>query len=154
MNPVVISRLTNAMLLTEGLADSLDEPALELHNGNAPSNTIGGQFWCVVGARESYARAIEAGAWSGFSCSLCAADALRCDKVRASLARARLEVLDAIARHEPTDARVAIALEVLEHEAMHHGQLIRYFYANALVFPELFAHKYALAQPAGASPPA
>lgn len=148
MNPILTARLTDAMKLTEGLVESISDASLELHNGNAPSNTIGGQFWCVVGARESYARAIAAGKWSGFSCSLGSNDTKRRDKVRAALERSRTEVLDTIARHEPTDDRVAIAIDVLEHEALHQGQLIRYFYANRIAFPEGFAQKYALAQPA------
>lgn len=150
MNPVVISRLTDAMLLTDRLVDSIGEPSLDLRNGKAPSNTIGEQFWCVVGARESYARAISAGTWSGFSCSLSASDARRRERLRTTLARARLELLDTVARNELTDERVAIALEVLEHETFHHGQLVRYFYTNAIPFPEAFARKYALAQPKGA----
>jgi spore coat protein CotF len=41
-------------------------------------------------------------------------------------------------------ARQAILLDLIEHEAQHHGQLIRYFYANGMTFPEAFAKRYAL----------
>jgi hypothetical protein len=47
--------------LTDELGDSLDELGLRGRNGPKRSDTIGGQLWCVVGARESYARAIEVG---------------------------------------------------------------------------------------------
>jgi hypothetical protein len=147
MSSILTARLAAAFALTEGLAEVMTDDSLALHNGSAPSNSIDGQFWCVVGARESYARAIAAGTWSGFSCSLSASDAQRADKVRAALERSRTNVLDAISGCEPTDHRDTIAFSLLEHETLHHGQLVRYFYANGIRFPEAFAERYALAQP-------
>ena len=35
-----------------------------------PSNTIGQQIWCVIGARNSYLNAAKAGMWTGFSSPL------------------------------------------------------------------------------------
>lgn len=67
---VLKSRLVDAMERTNSLAANLSSDGLKSHNGAAPSNAIGAQFWCVVGARESYARAFQAGAWQGFACSL------------------------------------------------------------------------------------
>lgn len=148
MSPILTARLTAALMLTEGLAETMSDASLALHNGSAPSNSIGDQFWCIVGARESYARAIAASKWSGFSCSLSAGDAQRADKVRAALERSRIEALDTISQCEPTDDRASIVFDLLEHEALHHGQLVRYFYTNGIQFPEAFARRYSLAQPA------
>ena len=36
----------------------------------AKSKSLGEHLWCVVGARESYTKALEAGSWQGFACSL------------------------------------------------------------------------------------
>lgn len=147
MASLLTARLERALLLSEALAAAVDDPALARDLAGAPSNRMGDQFWCLVGGRESYARAIAAGAWSGFSCSLAAADARRAAAVRDALARARGAVLDALAGHDPTPARAALAFDLLEHEAQHHGQLIRYFYANGVAFPPEFARRYALSQP-------
>ena len=140
---VIQTRLARTLGLTNGLADGLSAEDLSRHNGKAPSNSIGAQFWCLVGARESYGRAFEAGAWKGFSCSL--KDVKAPEAVRGALARSQADVLAKVAAVDEIDAaRQAILLDLIEHEAQHHGQLIRYFYANGLAFPEAFAKRYSL----------
>lgn len=141
---VLKSRLARTLDLTNELADELSAEDLQRHNGVAASNSIGEQFWCLVGARESYGRAFEAGAWKGFSCSL--KDVATPGAVLGALARSRAVVMDRVAAAGPEldAARQGILLDLIEHEAQHHGQLIRYFYANALPFPEAFAKRYAL----------
>lgn len=140
---VLQARLARALELTNGLADGLSAEDLGRHNGKAPSNNIGAQFWCLVGARESYGRAFEAGAWKGFSCSL--KDIKVPEAVRGALTRSQADVLAKVAAVDEIDAaRQAILLDLIEHEAQHHGQLIRYFYANGLAFPEAFATRYSL----------
>lgn len=139
---VLGDRLAKAMSLTDGLAAGLSAEALSLHNGTARSNTIGAQFWCVCGARESYARAFEAGAWRGFSCSL--KDAGAPEAVNAALSAARAQVAAAVDAGPMDEVREAILFDLIEHEAQHQGQLIRYFYANDLAFPAAFATRFAL----------
>jgi hypothetical protein len=141
---VLSTRILAALDLTNSLADGLSSEALQSHNGTARSNTIGSQFWCIVGARESYARAWDAGAWQGFSCSL--RDAGSPVAVQAALVASTEQIAGRIRTPQQplSDARDAILIDLLEHEAQHHGQLIRYFYANGLPFPPHFAHRYAL----------
>ncbi len=139
---LLTERLEKAFALTDALAASLDAAGLAAHNGKARSNTIGAQFWCVCGARESYARAYEAGAWKGFACSL--KDAGAPEAVTAALAASRGKVSESVAAAAADAAREAILFDLLEHEAQHQGQLIRYFYANDLPFPPEFAKRYAL----------
>ena len=55
----VRERLLRAMRLTESLVRHLGEDALALSLGDLPANAIGDQLWCVVGARESYLRALR-----------------------------------------------------------------------------------------------
>lgn len=136
-------RLVAACDHTNELAASLGAPALHARNGSARSNTIGSQLWCVVGARESYARAIGSGSWAGFSCSL--DEPHSPESVRASLASSQRLLLELVEeRDQLTEAQQDYMLELLEHEVQHHGQLIRYFYANDLPFPATFANRYAL----------
>jgi hypothetical protein len=139
----LLRHLVAAFAHTNELAASLDASGLNARNGSARSNTIGSQLWCVVGARESYARAIESGTWAGFSCSL--DEPHSPEAVRASLAGSERVVLEAIeGLDQPTETQEDVLLELLEHEVQHHGQLIRYFYANGLPFPTAFASRYAL----------
>lgn len=70
MNRKLKAQLDRAFELTHDLMVHLDEDALALDLPALPSNRIAGQVWCIVGARESYTRAIEKGTWAGFSCTL------------------------------------------------------------------------------------
>jgi hypothetical protein len=109
------------------------------------SNAVGDQLWCVVGARESFTRAIHAGEWSGFSCSLAAGETRERDAVMAGLSRSAdgvLAVIGDLDSHD--DGRCRFALQLLEHEAAHHGQLIRYLYGLELPIPARWKTRYAL----------
>jgi len=127
MRDTLKTHLLRSFELTRDLVAHLDESALGLDLPGLPSNRIAGQLWCIVGARESYAQAIERGAWSGFACTL---DAPR---VKSSV----LAALDAASRHfeqiefaSLSKAQLDLAFDLLEHEVQHHGQLIRFVYAH------------------------
>jgi hypothetical protein len=147
MSSLLKTRLSQTLLLTDGLAGSLREAQLADRIGNVPSNSIGSQFWCIVGARESYGKAIAASKWQGFSCSLSKPDTKILPSLQAALEGSREEVMEHVNNNEMTAERLSILVDLLEHEALHQGQLIRYFYANNITFPEDFADRYALAQP-------
>lgn len=138
-------RLKQALRFTESLAEVCQNDQLELRCGDSPSNDIGSQFWCLVGARESYASAIRKGEWVGFNCSLRSEDTREVSKITSALSAARTDVIDAIAEAGLLEP---IVFDLLEHEVQHQGQLIRYFYANSIRFPDSFAKRFALDQPA------
>ena len=142
---VIRERFRESFELYEALAAELPEASLALKLPGIPSNAIGDQLWCVVGARESFARAIRAGEWSGFSCSLTAGETRDSDAVGAGLARSAEGVLAAIGDLDPLDDdRCRFALRLLEHETAHHGQLIRYLYGLRLPIPAPWRAHYAL----------
>ncbi|MDI6773128.1 MAG: hypothetical protein QME77_11180 [bacterium] len=117
----------------------LDEESLGLDLPNLPSNRISGQLWCIVGARESYTKAIETDGWKGFSCSLTAPRLKQ--SVLAAL-EATHKRLGEINFADLTDAQVDLAFGLLEHEVQHHGQLIRFVYGNGLTFPDSWNKRY------------
>ena len=129
--------------LYRDLLEVLDEDGLQSRLPGLSSNAIGAQLWCVIGARESYARAIAAGEWAGFSCSL--DEPGDPAKVAAALGSSESAVLQAL-RHlaEMTEAQDRLVLDLLEHEAQHQGQLIRYLYALRLEIPASWRARYAL----------
>lgn len=132
--------------LYQELVAELPEAALALKlPADIPSNSIGQQIWCVVGARESYARAIQAGEWAGFSCSLSAEGLKDKAAVQRSLSSSADLVLNALKHLESySDSSNRYVADLLEHEAAHHGQLIRYLYALRLPIPNGWKKKYAL----------
>lgn len=146
MHERVIERLQVRMASYEDLVALLPQGAL-LAELPVPSNTIGAQLWCVVGARESYARAIQGGAWSGFSCSLTAEAARRTDGVLATLRSSSADVMRALGDlgGPAAAAREGFVVDLLEHEAQHQGQLIRYVYGLGYEFPDSWRSRWALA---------
>jgi hypothetical protein len=143
---IIRERLLESFELYDELAAEVPESALAEKLPGLASNPLGEQLWCVVGARESFARAIEAGEWSGFSCSLSAEETRRRDAVGAALARSATELLGAVDRLGTwDDDRSRLVLRLLEHEAAHHGQLIRYLYGLRLPIPAGWRERYALA---------
>jgi hypothetical protein len=142
---VIRERFAHSFALYDDLVAGLPAEAFAATLPALPSNTIGGQLWCVVGARESYARAIEGGEWAGFSCSLSAAEILERESLRAGMSRSAAAVGAALDLLEPDDdARGRLALLLLEHEAAHQGQLIRYLYGLGLPIPASWKERYAL----------
>jgi len=143
---VIRERFLESFELYDDLVSEIPESSLALKLPGIPSNALGDQLWCVVGARESFAAAIRSGAWSGFSCSLAAHETRDRDAVSAGLARSGEEVLAAIddlgSYHD--DDRSRFALRLLEHEAAHQGQLIRYLYGLRLPIPARWKTRYAL----------
>ena len=144
---ILQDRLSKAMELTDALASEVTAQSLALHNATGRSNTIGEQFWCLVGARESYAKAFEHGVWSGFSCSLNSKSVQDPEVVRSALESTNTLVqakIRSIPEANVDESRVSILFDLEQHEVQHHGQLIRYFYANGLPFPADFAKRYSL----------
>jgi hypothetical protein len=139
MNQQLKAKLGRSFKLTHDLVSHLDEPALNLDLPNLPSNHIASQLWCMVGARESYLKAIQTGGWKGFSCSLATPKIKQA--VLATLESTE-KALNEINFMELTDAQIDLAFHLLEHEIQHHGQLIRFVYANGLTFPESWNQRY------------
>jgi hypothetical protein len=140
---VLASRFDRSFALYRDFADSLDESSLGEKLPGLPSNAIGLQLWCVVGARESYARAIRAGSWAGFACSL--ASPMEKIPVSGALARSADEVRTVLGGIDGfSETQQGLVLDLLEHEAAHQGQLIRYLYGLRLAIPESWRSRYAL----------
>ncbi|MBS1910625.1 MAG: hypothetical protein JST22_01440 [Bacteroidetes bacterium] len=140
---IIEESFSRSFALYRDLIDSIDESALSSRLPQLPSNTLGLQLWCVIGARESYGKAIEANQWSGFSCSLksptdisSVADALH------RSANALSEILKTIDTY--TDVQYRLVIDLLEHEAAHQGQLLRYLFGLKLPIPDSWKSRFAL----------
>lgn len=139
MREFLKTKLDRAFGLTSDLVAHLAEDALRLDLPDLPSNLISGQLWCVVGARESYTKAIESGGWQGFSCSLRAPHVKEVVLGALEQTHRRLCTIDFLSL---SDTQLDLAFDLLEHEIQHHGQLIRFVYANRLTFPQSWTDRY------------
>ena len=140
---IIQASFARSFTLYRDLAGSMDAGVLGSKLPGLPSNTVGLQLWCVVGARESYTRAIKAGQWSGFSCSLASvADKAPVADALCRSAESLSEILEGIDFF--TDAQHRLMIDLLEHEAAHQGQLIRYLYGLRLPIPDSWKSRHAL----------
>ena len=139
----VVTHLGESFVAYQDLAGSLPAEALD-QKVSIPSNTIGAQFWCVLGARESYTKAIETGEWAGFSCSLSGEDVVVQDKVIAAFQASESEFDRVVSQSDWTSSRDDLLLGLLEHEIQHQGQLIRYVYGLGYEFPETWVKRWQL----------
>lgn len=137
---ILIKRLHKAFDLTVDLVHAMTIDDLKLNLKGMPSNTIGEQFWCIIGARESYLKAIINGGWVGFSCSL--DDTTSKDKIMLCLKKSAEDSLKYLNNFELNEVQVELLFCLLEHEILHHGQLIRYIYGNKLTFPKSWNERY------------
>jgi len=137
---LVINRVLKAMELTYDFYNFIPEHSLTMDIPNAPSNSIFQQVWCIVGARESYLKALEKGSWDGFSCSLQGSP----DKgvVLDKLEESALNLKNFFTGTGSELINWNLVIDLLEHEIQHHGQLIRYSYANKLGFPNSWIKRY------------
>jgi len=140
---IIIESFNRSFGMYDDLIAAINETALAVDLRPLRSNTLGSQLWCVVGARESYSQAIAAGAWAGFSCSL------NSTTHQAGVARAlqlsAQSVADVLKNIDDyTSVQNRLVIDLLEHEAAHHGQLIRYMYGLKLPIPASWKSKYAL----------
>lgn len=145
MNQLLRERLDQANQLYLDLLAQLTPELLASRLSDLPSNTIGGQLWCVLGARESFPRAARARSWQGFDCSLAKEQMVDAAAVRDTLVRSATEVNEWVAGIAADDQEaLRYALALLEHETMHHGQLIRYMYGIGIDRPASWQQLYAL----------
>ena len=143
MQSTIRESFERSFRLYRDLVESLDEAALKAKLPRVRSNTIGLQFWCVVGARESYARAISADQWIGFDCSLTTTSEKA--SVRRAILSSQQEVTQVIGDIDScSDTQYRLVVDLLEHEVAHQGQLIRYLYGLELAIPESWRVRYAL----------
>ncbi len=133
-------RLEKAFDLTLDLYNSMEENYLKYKIENLPSNTIGNQAWCIVGARESYFNAIKNSKWIGFKCSLENSNS-KSAIIHLFNSTSKL-IIDFINESKPSIEQMKFAFDLLEHEIQHHGQLIRYIYSNEIKFPKSWNERY------------
>jgi len=139
MSQQLKARLDQSFKLTHDLLVHLDKNCLSLDLPGLPSNRMADQLWCIVGARESYTRAIEMGGWQGFSCSLTTPLVKQSVLVALEATQKRMNEIDF---SDLSDTQVELAFDLLEHEVQHHGQLVRFVYGNGLTFPASWNKRY------------
>lgn len=145
MNQLLRRRLELANTLYLDFVGTVTSENLRSHLGDLPSDTVGHQLWCVLGARESFPRAARAGDWQGFTSPVTKEQTTDAAALRAAFVQTAADVdewVTGIAADDDDSLRYVLAL--LEHETQHHGQLIRYLYGLGIERPQSWQRQYAL----------
>ncbi|NKC00309.1 MAG: hypothetical protein GKR90_17735 [Pseudomonadales bacterium] len=130
----ITDRFTARLDAYTDLADLLDDNLLGQRIDVPKHKSLAEHLWCIVGARESYSKAIDEGEWSGFSCSL---QALTTKDIQSKLIESASRATEVILAVEDwTPERTKLLATLVEHETMHEGQIIRHMYAIGRTLPE------------------
>lgn len=133
MRNTIILNLRQRMASYNDLIKLLDESSLNLKLDVPKNKSAAEHLWCLIGARESYARALLAGEWQGFKCSLKAFDH---QSFAAALNQSSQQLLTAIEQvNDWQTEHEALLAAISEHEVMHEGQLIRHLYGLGVDLP-------------------
>ena len=123
MRETIVDNLAKRIDFYADLIEQADDGTLTAELAVARNRPLGAHLWCIVGTRESYAKAITAGEMSGWSSSVTKYEQ---GEFRDKLAASGRDLLDAIRGvSDWTPARDKLLAEVAEHEVMHEGQIIR-----------------------------
>jgi hypothetical protein len=145
VNDLLRRRLARANTLYLDLVDGLTAEHLGSRLANLPSDTVGHQLWCVLGARESFPRAARAGSWQGFTSPVSDEQTTDAAALRGALIQTAEDVDGWVAGLDATDEpSFAYVVALLEHETQHQGQLIRYLYGLGIDRPGSWQQQYAL----------
>ena len=142
MGEVSAQKLKRAFDLYGDLMDFLPEESLSKKLPDLPSNEFGQQLWCVIGARNSYFKALKAGSWQGFECPLNWEETTSKEAVSKALKETAGQVVEFF--ESKSAYSESILLDLLEHEVQHHGQIIRYLYGLKLGVPDSWKKRYSL----------
>jgi hypothetical protein len=144
MQKLIDARLDAVFGLYDELIASLDGAQLR-QSLPVPSNPIGMQLWCVIGARETWARALEKGTWGPFACSIGSFEETQQPRLVAdALARSGRMFREAARANPADETRTDFKLALLEHESQHLGQILRYLLGLGIDPPPGWKKRFAL----------
>ena len=133
MRETIVRNLRNRIQSYSDLIASINSEDLDARLEIPKDKSVAEHLWCIVGARESYARALAAGGWQGFSCSMAVRDRASFERSLAASGQALLAAIESV--DEWSSSRDDLLAAVSEHEVMHEGQIIRHMYGLGRELP-------------------
>ena len=150
LSTILLSEWQSIRQLTYDYLAILEPHHLELRLPFPESQPLGYQFWCMVGAHESYLKKLEHGAWQGFASSLSQFDPVTPAVIKQQMQQADakmaqlLEQIDLLATQASGEPNHAIVFQMIKHEMHHHGQLINFLFCHHLPIPPSWQDEWAL----------
>jgi len=150
LSTILMNQWREIRKLTYDYLDMLSPEQLGLRLPFAESQPIEYQFWCMIGAHESYLRELEHGAWQGFASSLDQFTPVTPTVIKQQMQQADarmahlLEKKDLHAPQQNGEAAHAVVFRMIKHEMHHHGQLINLMFCHHLPIPVSWQQAWAL----------
>ncbi|HTF86270.1 MAG TPA: hypothetical protein VL987_16925 [Cellvibrio sp.] len=133
MRETIIRNIEKRISSYSDFITAIDSDDLSRKMDIPKNKSVAEHLWCIVGSRESYARALAAGEWQGFSCSMKTYDRESFELALESSGQALIAAIDALS--DWTSEHDGLLAAVAEHEVMHEGQLIRHMYGLGRELP-------------------
>lgn len=134
MREVLLRNLAQRFESYNDLIQHIDENTLSGRLGAPRDKNVRDNLWCIVGTRESFAQAIAADSPLHWKCSM--QQFAREDFIKA-LAESAASFLDTVASVAAwSDQQADLLARIVEHEAMHEGQIIRQVWGLEKTLPE------------------
>ncbi len=136
--------------LTCDYLDELKPSDLALKLPFPESQSLLNQFYCMVGAEESYLRELQHGEWQGFSSSIADIQAITPAIIKDHMREADKMMSDLLSTTDLTQKLsngkpgYKVVQSIIEHEMHHHGQLINFMYCHKFPIPQSWFLKWHL----------
>ena len=134
MRKILLRNLAQRFESYNDLMQHIDDNTLGDRLGVPRDKNVRENLWCIVGTRESFAQAIAADSPLDWKCSMQQFD--RADFI-AALAESAASFLESVASVAAwSDHQADLLARIVEHEAMHEGQIIRQVWGLEKTLPE------------------
>jgi len=134
---LIKKKIKDIFNMNDELMILLEDNDLKKDLSDIRSNTIGGQIYCIAGARESYGVSIINDTKFNWICKFSYEKRFDSFLLSEYLFKWRDEVIKYLSKkNELSSNQEDLLLDLYAHEYMHQGQLIRYLYGNNIKIPK------------------
>lgn len=134
---VIVKKLQDVFHMNNEFIQVIEEQSLKLRITDARSNTIGSQLACVARARDAYTKSILNDVTFSWKPDFPYEDRYDQMKLSQHLIEKSAEFVRVFELFENwSDNQLDLMIDLIGHEFLHQGQLVRYIYANKLSMPK------------------
>ena len=134
---MVVKKLEKAFKMNNEFMKVIKEEALKLNIESTRSNSIGSQIACLLGARDAYGKCIVSDTEFSWNPDFKHSDRYNHTIINKHAYDVSNKLINQISGlEELSDNQSSLIIDLISHEYLHQGQLIRYIYANDLEMPK------------------
>ena len=135
---LLIKKLEDTLNMNNEFIKVICDADLKLRISGVRSSTIGNQIACVARARDAYSKSIMSDEAFKWRPDFPYEDRYDQSKLDQHLENVGQGLLAAIKGFENlSDNQLDLIIDLISHEFLHQGQLVRYVYANDLTMPSM-----------------